>query len=215
MIPVLAFPTFARPDLAQRMVDSIDYPVQHLVIVDNSGKKQFNPIKPDLVENLWVIQVPHGLGPTAANNLVIKITPFAKYWIFASEDTWCEPGSLEKIHAEVDTDALNFVDTAPDWCFVALGEGVVLKAGLASELFHPLYFEDWDYERIIDSLGIPKKRINAKIGHNNSSTIASGFAEKNNRTYAINGQLYHKRKDENYIPPQEWSLQIRRDNSWE
>jgi hypothetical protein len=69
MIPVLAFPTFARPDLAQRMVDSIDYPVEHLIIVDNSGKKQFNPVKPDLVENLWVIQVPHGLGPTAANNL--------------------------------------------------------------------------------------------------------------------------------------------------
>ena len=215
VIPVLAFPTFARPDLAQRMVDSIDYPIEHLIIVDNSGKKQFEPAKPDLVKNLWVIAVPHGLGPAAAMNLVIKSTPFASYWIFASEDTWCEPGSLEKIHNEVDTNALNFVDTRPDWCFIALGEGVVLKAGLCSELFHPLYFEDWDYERIIDSLGIPKKRINALIHHNNSSTIASGFGTKNNRTYAINGELYEKRKASNFIPEQEWSLKIRRENSWE
>lgn len=215
MIPVLAFPTFARPDLAQRMVDSIDYPVEHLVIVDNSGKKQFNPVKPDLVKNLWVIALPHGLGPTAAMNLVVKTTPFAKYWIFASEDTWCEPGSLEQIHNQVDTDALNFVDTRPDWCFVAIGEGVVLEAGLPSELFHPLYFEDWDYERIIDSFNIPKKRIKALIHHDNSSTIASGFGEKNNRTFAVNGELYQKRKAENYIPPQEWSLKIRRENSWE
>jgi len=52
VIPVIAFPTFARHDLAQRMIDSIDYPTKHLVIVDNSGKKEFNPIKPYTVENL-------------------------------------------------------------------------------------------------------------------------------------------------------------------
>jgi hypothetical protein len=80
-------------------------------------------------------------------NFVTKTTPHAPYWLFASEDTWCEPGSLEKIHNQVDTEALNFVDAQPDWCFVAIGEGVVLKAGLASELFHPLYFDDNDYER--------------------------------------------------------------------
>jgi len=197
------------------MINSIDYPVQHLVIVDNSGKQEFNPVKPALVEKLWVIQVPHGLGPTAAMNLVIKTTPFAKYWILASEDTWCEPGSLEKIHNEVDTDALNFVDTSPDWCFVAVGEGVVLKAGLASELFHPLYFEDWDYERQLDALGVPKKRIDAKIHHDNSSTIASGWSDHNRRTYATNQKLYNQRKNENNMNTGEWSLRIRRDNSWE
>jgi hypothetical protein len=197
------------------MIDSIDYPVEHLVIVDNSGKREFQPIKPDIVKNLWLIQVPFGLGPTAAMNLVVKTTPHAPYWIMASEDTYCAAGSLEKIHNEVDTQALNFVDTYPDWCFIALGEGVVLKAGLASELFHPLYFEDNDYERQIDALGIPKKRIEAKIHHDNSSTIAAGFSERNHRTFAINQKLFDKRTAEGNMNSGEWSLKIRRENSWE
>lgn len=215
MIPVLAFPTYARHDLAQRMIDSIDYPVEHLVIVDNSGKREFEPVKPEIVKNLWLIQLPFGLGPTAAMNLVIKTTPHAPYWILASEDTWCVPGSLEKIHTEVDTDALNFVESSPDWCFIALGQGVVLKAGLGSELFHPLYFEDNDYERQIDALGIPKKRIAARINHDNSSTISSGYSEKNARTFAINQRLYEKRIAEGNMNSGEWSLKIRRENSWD
>ena len=35
LIPVLGFATLTRFDLAQRLIDSIDYPVEHLVIVDN------------------------------------------------------------------------------------------------------------------------------------------------------------------------------------
>ena len=215
MIPVIGFPTFARHDLAQRMIDSIDYPVEHLVIVDNSGKKEFDPIKPEIVKNLWLIQVPFGLGPAAAMNFVIKITPHAPYWLLASEDTWCPPGSLEKIHNEVDTEALNFVDAQPDWSFLAIGEGVILKAGLQSELFHPLYFDDNDWERIIDAHGIPKKRIHARINHDNSSTIGSGYGEKNRRTFDINSRLHDQRRAENNLTGGEWSLKIRRENSWD
>jgi hypothetical protein len=215
MIPVLAFPTFARHDLAQRMIDSIDYPVEHLVIVDNSGKREFQPVKPEIVKNLWLIQVPFGVGPAQAMNFVIKATPHASYWIFASEDTWCVPGSLEKIHNEVDTEALNFVDAYPDWCFLAIGEGVILKAGLCSELFYPLYYDDNDYERIMDAHGIAKKRISARINHDNSSTLASGYSDKNRKTFAANQRLYEQRRAENNLNGGEWSLKIRRENSWD
>jgi hypothetical protein len=133
----------------------------------------------------------------------------------ASEDTWCAPGALEIIDKEVDTEALNFVDSSPDWCFIALGEGVVLKAGLCSELFYPYYFEDNDYERRIDALEIPKKRIEAKVNHDNSSTIKAGFESRNNRTYAINQNLMNERVARNDMGSGEWSLQIRRHNSWD
>ena len=62
MIPVLGFLTYSRFDLAQRLLDSIDYPVENLVIVDNSGRREFNPVKPDLVEKMWLVQLPYGLG---------------------------------------------------------------------------------------------------------------------------------------------------------
>ena len=215
MIPVLAFPTFARHDLAQRMIDSIDYPVEHLVIVDNSGKKQFAPKLNDNIKNFWLLQMPFGVGPATAMNIVIKSTPHAKYWVMASEDTWCAPGALEIIDREVDTEALNFVDTVPDWCFIALGEGVVLKAGLCSELFYPYYFEDNDYERRMDALEIPKKRIEAKVNHDNSSTIKAGFEAQNNRTYGINQNLFNEIAARNDMGSGDWSLAIRRHNSWD
>jgi hypothetical protein len=122
---------------------------------------------------------------------------------------------LEKIHNEVDTEALNFVDAIPDWCFLAIGEGVILKAGLCSELFHPLYFEDNDYERQIDALGIPKKRIDAKVHHDNSSTLAAGYQERNVKTFAFNQALFERRKAENNMNSGEWSLANRRLNSWD
>jgi hypothetical protein len=98
---------------------------------------------------------------------------------------------------------------------VAIGEGVVLKAGLQSELFHPLYFDDNDYERIIDAHRIPKKRIQAKIHHDNSSTIAAGYGSKNQKTFAVNQALYEKRRAEGNLNSGEWSLKIRRENSWD
>ena len=75
MIPVIGFATLKRFDLAQRLLDSIDYPVEHLVIVDNSGSGIWNPEKPDWVANMWIIRVPFGLGLVGAWNLVVKSTP--------------------------------------------------------------------------------------------------------------------------------------------
>jgi GT2 family glycosyltransferase len=215
MIPVIGLTTFARHDLAQRMIDSIDYPVEHLLVVDNSGKKKFQPTLNNNIKNFWLLQMPFGVGPATAMNLIIKATPHAKYWVMASEDTYCAPGALQIIDKEVDTEALNFVDAIPDWCFIALGEGLILKAGLFSELFYPQYFDDNDYERRIDALGIPKKRIQAKINHDNSSTLAAGYQEKNARTYAINQILHSQRTAEQNMGSGEWSLEIRRHNSWD
>jgi GT2 family glycosyltransferase len=215
VIPVLAFPTFARHDLAQRMIDSIDFPVEHLVIADNSGDFDFNPTLNDNIKNFWLWRFPYSLGPAPAMNLVHKALPYAPYWVFASEDTWLEPGSLEKIHNEADSSALSFVDAVPDWCFIVMGEEVILKAGLQSELFYPLYFDDNDYERRIRALGIPVKRIDAKVHHDNSSTLNQGFREKNNFTFSINHKLFEERQKAKIMTGGEWDLAIRRRNSWD
>ena len=143
VIPVLGFATLTRFDLAQRLLDSIDYPVEHLVIVDNSGKQEFEPlVNPFLVKNLWLIRVPHGLGANGAWNLIIKSTPFAPYWVIPNDDSWFEPGALKTIAEEVDTEAFNFLDIVPKWSCVIPTEGSVRKAGLWDEAFHPIYFDD-------------------------------------------------------------------------
>ena len=216
MIPVLAFPTFARHDLAQRMIDSIDFPVEHLVIADNSGDFDFDPqVNRELIKNFWLWRFPYSLGPAPAMNLVIKALPYAPYWVFASEDTWLAPGSLKKIYEKADPKAMSFVDAKPDWCFVVMGEEVILKSGLTSELFYPLYFDDNDHARRMKAAGVPVKRIGAKVHHDNSSTIAAGFGDKNQKTFKRNHLLYEQRAKDNVMTGGEWDLSIRRANSWD
>jgi len=215
VIPVLGFLTYSRFDLADRLLQSIDHPVEHLVIVDNSGKREYQPVKPDLVKNLWFIQLPHGLGYSGGLNLIVKTTPFAPYWLLVNDDTVFQPGALQKIADQVDTEAINFLSIMPKWSGFVLGEGAVLKAGLFDERFHPIYFEDNDYERRLIAAGVKAKFINAELGHDNSSTLNSGFHSQNDKTYYANQRLYQSKVDANDLTAGEWDLGIRRVNAWE
>lgn len=215
MIPVLGFLTYSRFDLADRLLESIDHPVEHLVIVDNSGKRQFNPVKPDLVKNLWLIQLPHGLGYGGGLNLIVKTTPFAPYWVLVNDDTVFQPGALQKIADKVDTESINFLSIMPKWSGFVLGEGAVLKAGLFDERFHPIYFEDNDYERRLMAAGVKANFINAELGHDNSSTLNSGFHSQNDKTFQANQRLFQSKVAAEDFTAGEWDLGIRRVNAWE
>lgn len=215
MIPVLGFLTYSRFDLADRLLESIDHPVEHLVIVDNSGKRQYEPKKPDLVKNLWLIQLPHGLGYSGGLNLIVKTTPFAPYWVLVNDDTVFQPGALQKIADKVDTQSINFLSIMPKWSGFVLGEGAVLKAGLFDERFHPIYFEDNDYERRLMQAGVKANFINAELGHDNSSTLNSGFHSQNDKTFQANQRLFQSKVAAEDFTAGEWDLGIRRVNAWE
>jgi GT2 family glycosyltransferase len=215
VIPVLGFATLKRFDLADRLLASIDYPVEHLVIVNNSGSRTWQPKKPDLVQNLWHIEVPFGLGLVGAWNLVVKATPYAPYWVLVNDDAWFEPGQMKAIPEQVDTAALNFLDIVPKWSGVVFGEGMVEKVGLYDENFYPLYFDDDDLERRVDLAAVAKKNIACKMGHNNSSTLHSGYEKYNSVSYSNNAALSRLRAAEGRIEASLWTLQTRRANRWD
>ena len=213
MIPVLGFATLKRFDLAQRLLDSIDYPVDHLVIVDNSGTNTWQPSQPDKVKNLWMIRVPFGLGLVGAWNLIVKSTPYAPYWVLVNDDAWFGEGALEIIAQDADPDGLCFPHIVPDWSCIVLGQKVVEQVGLYDERLYPLYFDDDDYERRIRNAGLSVKRIEAIVHHNNSSSL-QGNETNNSRTFQANQRLYQSKVANNDYSEGNWSLKIRRENSW-
>lgn len=215
MIPVVGFATLKRFDLAQRLLDSIDYPVEDLVIVDNSGLGTWNPEKPAWVVNMWVIRVKNGLGLTGAWNLIVKSTPYAPYWVLINDDAWFTPGALKIIEENVDTEALNFLEIEPRWSAPVFGEGMIRKVGLYDERFYPLYFDDNDLERRVNHAGVPIRTIQAKVNHENSSTLSSGFESFNNRSFAANSFLHSKKINEDDFSEGNWSLDVRRNNRWD
>lgn len=211
MIPALGFAVVSKFDLADRLLASIDYPVEHLVIVDNSGKASWNPRKPDFVVNLWVLRVPYGLGLVGAWNLIVKSTPYAPYWVLVNDDAWFEPGALAKVAAEVDTEALNFLRCNPEWSAPVFGEGMVRKVGLYDERFYPLYFDDNDLERRCVAAHVPIKRIDAVVHHDNSASLDRRF---NDKTYQANMALFNAKKEAN-DNTWSWDLDVRRQNRWD
>lgn len=215
MIPVLGFATLKRFDLADRLLASIDYPVEHLVIVDNSGTQSWTPKQPENVKNLWMIRVPFGLGLVGAWNLIVKSTPHAPYWVLVNDDAWFGEGALDVIAQDANPDGLSFPHIIPDWSCIVLGQKVVEEVGLYDERLYPLYFDDNDYQRRIEKAGLPIRRIDAIVHHDNSSTLKSGYDEKNNKTYLKNQALLESKVANNDYSEGNWSLKIRRENSWD
>jgi len=214
MIPVLGFAVYSQFDKADRLLASIDYPIEHLVIVDNSGAKNWEPKQPEQVKNLWLLRVPFGLGLVGAWNLVIKSTPYAPFWVLVNDDAWFESGALEIIATETDPEALTFVDIIPAWSCVVFGEGAIAKAGVYDERFYPLYFDDDDLHRRMEKAGVKIQRLEAKVHHENSSSLKNKTIE-NNRTYDANRKLMDKKVIENDFSPGYWDLETRRANRWD
>jgi hypothetical protein len=156
--------------------------------------------------------MPHGLGANGAWNLIIKSTPFAPYWVIPNDDSWFEPGALEKIANEIDITAFNFVNVTPKWSCVVPTEGSVSKAGLWDEAFHPIYFDDDDYEWRMRELKIPFHTINAIVHHDNSSSL---MPERNAKTFQRNHSLFRNKVASHDLGIRGWSLERRRENAWD
>jgi GT2 family glycosyltransferase len=97
-----------------------------------------------------------------------------------------------------------------------LGEEAVKKIGLFDECgFYPAYFEDDDYRRRAEKAGVNIRMIDIQISHDNSSTIQSGYQEKNSKTFTSNQKLFNKKVEEEDFSPGYWDLTIRRANRWD
>lgn len=206
MIPVLAIPCLNRFDLLKRCIDSIDFPVAKLLIINNSGDHEYIP--PNInVKDLYVWRMPTNLGVATSWNLAIKSTPHASGWVLTNNDAWFAPGALQNFWSTCDPNEIQLSGT-PGWANVWVGRGVVEKVGLFSECYTNAYMEDVDYAKRADAAGVTVCVSDAVVHHDNSSTINSDPNLKvlNGKSHTANARLHDQRWADGVPGEGNWDL---------
>lgn len=217
MLPNLTVPVLNRYDLLQGMLDSIDYPVQHLLVIDNGQNHHGGFRKPKPVEKLTVLDMPSNFGVAASWNLGIKSFRHDPVFFFASNDMRFEPGALQVLHETATKDALTLAETFPHFHTFGVGEDVVRTVGLFDENIYPAFEEDIEFLGRLRKPEIPVVYVPVKTVHANSSTIHSDvkYRDANIVTHPANRD-YRERKEAGLIQLVEprWSLDRWRRQDW-
>ena len=208
-----------RYDLLDRMVSSIDYPVGHLLIIDNGASDVLEDMAIDVpacVEHTTYLPMPANLGVAASWNLGIKSFPYDERWFIVSNDVRFEAGALQRL-SEARSDEITLSSMFPHWQAFALGYEAVKRVGLFDEGFFPAYFEDTDYKRRAEHAGVKVVHIDVPMIHDNSSTLRSDphFVTKNSNTFSNNQSHYSNKVSNGDFSAGSWSVERRRVNGWE
>jgi len=213
MIPCMIVPILRGPEILYRMLDTIDYPIAKLIIIDNGDALRESSGWPvEHVQSTKVIKMPANLGVAGSWNLGVKAAPFAPWWLITNFDVEWPAGSLQAFAEQASGEDVLLAQSPEPYCAFAVGQNVVQRVGLFDEAFHPAYFEDNDYELRCAIEGVKVKRSTIPVMHHNSSTIGY-FGEINNRTYASNAEYMNGKRSQ--PGPGGWSLERRRVNSWD
>ena len=215
MLPNLIVPTLSRYDLLQRMLNSLDYPIAHLLIIDN-GSQLKNVAVPNCVVKVTILSMPANQGVAGSWNLGIKCFPFSDRWFIASDDVEFQSGGLQSWFEQSAQDLVTVSDEWPFFQLIAVGENVINYVGLFDEGIHPANFEDDDFERRCEATGFQVVRVPIAHSHVKQGTVFDGMnAAKNAVTYKSNEEYYRHKVATSDLSPWQWSLQRRRENSWD
>lgn len=214
-IPTMIVPILSGHELLYRMLASVDFPVDRLIIIDNSGclptQQQF-----DNVNRTHVVRIPTNIGVASSWNLGIKVSPFSPWWMIVNYDVIFQPGTLRAMARQSGPDKLLLGCGEPDWqyrwaCFT-VGEDLIDKVGLWEERLFPAYWEDVDFERRARLAGFdPTPAVNAPFIHEHRATEkTSGYSIDG--TWSINEALCKEREQSGEQREGPYSLSVRRRN---
>jgi GT2 family glycosyltransferase len=189
-IPVLIVPTLNQPELLRKMLGSIDYPVDWIIIIDNGGvTDEF-----DEMGRWHIIRPGKNLGVSTSWNLGMKVTPTAPWWLITNDDVTFGPGDLEQLDQCVDPYS-NRHYFMLGMAIFAITKYTLSDVGYFDENFHPAYDEDLDWHR--RALLVGSERVNPPFTgtHVGSATIYAdpSLRRQNGPTHAANDAYYARK----------------------
>lgn len=158
-IPVIGVPVVNSSYWVNRLIMSVDYPVENLVIINNNGKGELDlelnrlaKMKHKYIDKIKVVHMPANIGCAGAWNLIIKCFMNAEYWIISNDDIAFGPGLLKEIAEIVEENpTVGMIHPNPGdynigaWDLFLIRENIVQMFGLFDENTYPAYCEDADY----------------------------------------------------------------------
>ena len=220
-IPVLIIPVLNRFDLLEKTLQSIDHPIDNVLIIDNSGT-DYKVETTGL--NLKVLNMPSNQGVAGSWNMGIKAYPFAPYWLIGSADTHFMPGALKLFEELSGPD--KFVQSSAFWSAFSIGEDIVGKVGLFDEFFYPAYWEDNNYQSRMERMGMryffeddsdnpkPVPSVNDNGGSRTINSNEKFLKNNNETTFGPNRTFYKYQVENDDFSIRGWELKRRRDHEW-
>lgn len=185
-IPVMGVPIVNGVHWLERLINSVDYPVDEFCIINNNGRGQIDAELDELCERphpfikkMRVVHLPHNLGCAGAWNLIIKSYLMAPYWFLSTHDIEFGPGLLKEM--------VDKAESQPGVGMVHIGvsdrlygsyeafiikDFIVAEFGLFDENLYPAYVEDVEY--IIRTNGIYWDHGTIPYKHGGTDTYNNG-----------------------------------------
>eukprot|EP00668_Euglena_longa_P040111 GGOE01052336.1.p1 GENE.GGOE01052336.1~~GGOE01052336.1.p1 ORF type:complete len:355 (-),score=85.03 GGOE01052336.1:388-1452(-) len=173
-IPVLGVPAFLNTALLVRLVESIDYPVEKVVIVHNGVHKGVASVIEDIRAKhpeFVILTHPENLGCASSWNAIIGINPRAPYYIISNDDVAFRPGALRIFAAAIRQQAEkvaqgrsnrvvifplaeNMPTARAMWSCYALLQHAIATVGKFDGNLWPAYHEDYDFSARLSRAGL-------------------------------------------------------------
>lgn len=194
MIHALIVPILNGPEHLSAMLNSIDHPVEQVVIIDNGGVVNWRPamtVSHDHIGDCAVIQLPSNIGVASSWNLGLQVAPRAAWWLIVNHDIQFASGDLAKIDAAVQPDEAG-IWQAEGFSAFAITPSAIERIGMFDTNFVNGYFEDDDYGYRAGLAGVPIHKVETGIVHRGSSTIYDDpfYMEQNHISFRANDAYY-------------------------
>lgn len=141
------------------MLNSIDFPVKEVMIVNNNGKGELDAELEALaktpfryIQKVRVLNMPMNFGVAASWNMMIKAYMLSPYWIITNDDVAFCPGLLQEMLSTISANpgvhtihAHHGDFNLGSWDLFLIRDHTIQQFGLFDENLYPAYNEDTDY----------------------------------------------------------------------
>ena len=201
-IPVMGIPIVNGFHWIQRLIDSIDYPIDKVFIFDNNGRGELvedldnlAKKKHPFIKEIKVCHLPANIGVAGSWNMTIKCGMTSPYWIISNHDIAFTPGFLENFVSKAEEDdevGIVHGGVRGAWDLFLLKDWVVQECGLFDENFYPAYVEDCDYFIRTKLKGVKKANADLHYLHGEKDYETTG-SQTWRQDPSLKDKLYHSR----------------------